>query len=186
MQTQESLSIAMLEALASSMEEGEQERRSKLLRLTTAYARIIAAQGAGAFKAMPLEYADEDGHYDNSYPPEQAYKDFRGPRAITIVDNETESAATEGGFYHNYRTVTVDGGLFVGRDGTLYACDESGSGHFGQFAARPGPCRVMLTIAWRRLAAIDVPTERLELAERKLRELAFPHIAAAKALLASN
>src|ERR1043166_8820002 len=106
MQTE--FTLTMLEALASAMEQDEQEERSRILRLIRAYARIIAAREPVKFEPRPLEYSDEDGHWDSSYPPSQQLKDFRGPRLIAIIEHATDDAATSAGFYHDYRIYTTD------------------------------------------------------------------------------
>lgn len=78
------ITIEALEQLANSMEGDEAESRARLIRLIEAYARILAVREPKRFKKMPLEYRDEDGHWDNSFPPAQEYCNHAGPRLIAI------------------------------------------------------------------------------------------------------
>lgn len=168
------ITIEDVEALAAQLEADESAERAKLQRLIRAEARIIAVREPEQFETMALEYADEDGHWDNSYPPSQVYRAYAGPRLITVRDCETADVATTSGYYHDWKRVTEDPGLYVDRDGRIWGCDESGTGRVGSFAAHPGDCDVHVTITWERRSDRDVTTEELRAVERHLRQLAFP------------
>lgn len=174
------VTIDDLEALASQMETDVGAERARLHRLITAYARIIAAREPDRYETMPLEYSDVDGHWDNSFPPRTEYKDYRGPRLIEVCDTATTDIATSGGFYHAWRRETTDRGLYVGANGVLYGCEETGTGEVGQFAAHPGDTGVMCSLEWGPLTEDDIPTERMVAAEAQLRDLAFPLLARAQ------
>lgn len=172
------LTLETLEALAEQVEQDEEAHREKLARMIRAYARILAARAPDTFRARALEYSDEEGHYDNSYPPKQQYKDRNGPRLYCVRKFGWESIATEGGFYYHWRAATNDPGLYVAPDGTLYGCTVSGTGRVGQFAAYPGDCDVMLSLDWSPRDEDEVTTDELGQAECELRKLAFPLVAA--------
>jgi hypothetical protein len=178
--SESTVTIESLEALAAEIEAGETQERAKLRRLIAAYARIVAGRDPGQFKRMPLEYSDEDGHWDNSYPPEQRYKQHTGPRLIEVETEETAHIATSRGFYHDYRVVTESKGLYVRCDGALLGCEVTGTGSLGQYAAHPGDCAVMCELDWQELEADEISAGSLRRAERHMRDLAFPLIAAAK------
>jgi hypothetical protein len=178
-------SIDSIEAYAASIETAEAESRARLLRIVRALAKI--ANNKQRFRRMPMRFQDEDGHYDNSFPPKQDYRDHSGPRLLEIISESTEDIATEGGFYHAWKRVTEDRGLYIAADGTLYGCEQTGTGRFGQFAAHPGNCDVDVDLSWETLAEDDVPLDRLQKAVSELIALAFPAAkdsAAAKALTA--
>lgn len=169
------ITIEEIEALVSRMEQEEEARRAKLIRLISAEARIIALREPEHFgKPRATERSDEDGHWDNSFPPEILCKNRTGPRLITVEQHVTDDIATSSGFYHDWKRVTTDPGLFIGRKGELYGLQETGTGSFGQFAAHPGNCDVQCDLDWQILSADEVSTERLEAAEEQLRALAFP------------
>lgn len=166
------ITLEDVEALASALEADEATERAKLERLIRAEARIIAVREPEQFAARPMEYADEDGHWDNSYPPGQVYRAHTGPRLLAVRDCETTDVATTPGYYHEWRRVTEYPGLYVDRDGRIWGCDESGTGRVGSFAAHPGNCDVNVAVAWERRS--DVTVEELREVERHLRQLAFP------------
>jgi hypothetical protein len=166
--------IEDIEAMVAQMEADEAMRRAKLVRLIAAEARIVALREPSKFVSMPTELSDEDGHWDNSYPPAAQYKNRTGPRLLEVVDNTTQDIATSSGFYHDWKRVTEDKGLWVGTRGELYGCMETGTGRFGQFAAHPGDCGVEVELEWERWDDEDLSTEALEKAEKTLRALAFP------------
>lgn len=170
--TKTTITIEDVEALASALEADEAAERAKLERLIRAEARILAVREPGLFEAQALEYADEDGHWDNSYPPGQSYRVYTGPRLIEVREPETVDVATSPGYYHTWRRVTEDPGLYVDREGRIWGCDESGTGRIGSFAAHPGNCDVEVTLEWERRH--DVSVEELREVERHLRQLAFP------------
>ncbi|MBF0391655.1 MAG: hypothetical protein HQL38_03135 [Alphaproteobacteria bacterium] len=173
------ITVEQIEALAAQIEQEDDAERARLHRLIRAYARIVEARDPEQFQPQALEYSDEDGHSDNSYPPKQKYKDHRGPRLFEVIDSTTTSIATSGGFYYQFRTVTEDEGLFVAPDGVLFGCVEEGTGRLGQFAAHPGDCGVMNELTWSSIAVADVPLDRLRKAEEALRKVAFPLATAA-------
>lgn len=177
-QIQTSITIETLELLATEIEADETAQRSRLARLCAAYVRILAAREPATFTRPATHYGDEAGHYDTSFPPDLEYSEHTGPRSILIVDSETDDVATSSGFYYSWRRVTTCGALTIGIDGKWYRSDETGTGRLGQFAAHPGHCDVDVTLEWSRESIDDVTTEELELAETKLRELAFPLVAA--------
>lgn len=172
------ITIADLEAIAAQVEGEESQERERLMRLIRAYARILAVREPGVFTRRALEYSDEDGSWDNSYPPDQQYKDHTGPRTMKVAGHAWHEIATSTGFYYDWRATTKDGGLYIAPDGSLYGCTISGTGEFGRFAARPGNCNVMLTLEYDTLNSNDVKIARLRDAESALREKAFPHVAA--------
>lgn len=174
------ITIEQLEALAATIETEESATRARLVRLMTAYARIIAVREPGKFTRRAVELSDEDGHYDNSYPPAIKHKDYSGPRALRLVAASYDKVATEGGFYHAWRAVTDDCGLYITPTGRLIGADYDGTGSLGQFASHPGDCDVQIEIRWDDLDPEDITTARLTEAEKTLREIAFPLIAAAQ------
>jgi hypothetical protein len=171
------ITIEDLETLASGLEADAQAERGRLTRLIRAYARIIFQREPAAFTRRALEHSDEDGHWDNSYPPKLEYKDRRGPKTIVVVTHDYDTVATSGGFYHDWRAVTDERGLCVDRHGDFYDATHEGTGSVGQFAAHPGSCGVMVAIEWHTVDAGEIPLDRLQLAEQKLRETAFPLVA---------
>ncbi len=177
MYAESTITIDSLERLAADLELGEEQRRERLQRLVRAYARILAVREPGDFKRRHLEYSDEDGHWDSSYPPEQQYKDRNGPRLIRVAAAEWEEVATSEGFYHDWRAVTSDLGLYVARDGEIWGCTYDGTGHFGAYAAHPGSDQVQLTLDWAPREIDDVATADLMAVEECLRDLAFPLLA---------
>ncbi len=170
------MNIHELEALANQIANEHTEKETKMHRLIRAYARILSVRQPSAFKARALEYSDEDGHWDNSYPPDQQYKNRSGPKLIQVIRSATNDIATESGFYYAWRRVTEDPGLYIHADGRCFGCREEGTGRFGQFAAHPGDCDVHVELHWEELELDDVPFDRLQKAEKELRDLAFPLI----------
>jgi hypothetical protein len=168
------ITIEAVEALATRLETEVGAQREKLVRLIKAYSRIIAQREPQKFPCRSTEYKDEDGHFDNSYPPKQVYKCRTGPQLLKICDNITDDIATSGSFYHDWKRVTEDPGLFISPDGTLFGCNEHGTGSFGQFAAHPGNWGVEVELEWSPLDLDQVSTLRLIEAECFLRKLAFP------------
>lgn len=167
--------IVEIEAIILKLENDEATRRAKLCRLIAAYARIIWLREPDQFgKKRATEISDEDGHWDSSYPPKMVCKNRCGPRLITILDNTTDDIATSSGFYHDWKRVTEDAGLYIGTRGELYGCQETGTGSLGQFAAHPGDCGVEVELSWETWDSDELATSALEAAEAKLRGLAFP------------
>lgn len=175
------ITIEQLEELAETAEAEVGMERKRLHRLIRAYARIIEAREPAKFGRRPLERADEDGHWDGSYPPKIQLKNFAGPRALKIIGHKTSDIATSSGFYHSWRRETEDGGLYVGPRGELYACTEKGTGEVGQYAAHPGDHNVECELEYSELDLEDVALEALSRAEETLRGLAFPLLAAREA-----
>lgn len=172
------ITIEGLEAMAAQLEQDAETRAAKLRRLIRAFARIIQAREPRKFIRQPCEFGDEAGHYDNSFPPKQEHRDYTGPRLLEIYEEEIEEVRTSSGFYYDYRIVTTNAGLYVAADGSLWGADRTGTGSLGQFAAHPGDCGVEVTIDYDRRD--DVSIEALEIAEKTLRDLAFPLVAAAQ------
>lgn len=168
------LTIEEIETLSAQICEETETAKEKLARLIRAFARIVEAKEPGEFSRMPRVYADEDGHFDNSYPPDQKYKQRTGPRLLEIIDNAWTYRATSEGFYHESEYYTTDRGLFVAPDGSLLGADMHGTGSYGQFAAHPGECSVECEIDYEELGLDEIPLDRLAKAERELRALAFP------------
>ena len=117
---------------------------------------------------------DANGFIQNSFPPDQQYRGYTGPRLLELSHETTEEVPTSSGFYFEYRVSTTHAGLYVAPDGSLWGAERTGTGRLGQFAAHPGSCDVDVTISYDR--RIDVTIEELEDAEQALRKLAFPHI----------
>lgn len=168
------ITIETLEALATQLETDEEAQRAKLLRMIRAESRILAVREPGKFPARATVLHDEDGHWDSSYPPKQVYADRTGPLLVKVVGNKSSDVATSGGFYYSWRRVTEDPGLYVARDGTIYGCNEHGTGRLGQFAAHPGDCDVEVELDWSPRDLGDVTTEELAEVESHMRALAFP------------
>jgi len=168
------ITIESLESLANQLETDDAAQREKLLRMIRAEARIIAVREPDKFPARATTCRDEDGHWDSSYPPEQRYCDRTGPRLAKVSGNSTTDIATESGFYHAWRRVTEDRGIYVARDGSIWGCDETGTGRLGQFAAHPGYCNVDVTLDWDRRNIDDITTDDLAATELHMRALAFP------------
>jgi hypothetical protein len=172
------ITIEQLEQLANLLEASATAKRAKLLRLIGAYARILYTQKPKSFARRAMELADEDGHYDTSFPPAIEWKDRSGPRLMQIVEAVDDQVATTNGFYHDWRYTTTDRGLYVSPSGELYGRALNGGGSLGSFAAHPGSCKVMASVEWDTLETEEICEERLEEAEKKLRDLAFPLVAA--------
>lgn len=163
-----------LEALATIVEEEHETHRAKLLRMIRAYVRILAAREPELFKAWATVYADEDGHWDNSYPPRQEWKQKTSPASIRVRELDFDSIATSEGFYHESKYFTTVPGLYVDSFGEFISSELTGTGRFGQFAAHPGDCGVDCEIDYSEIRDEDVPTSVLTKAEERLRGLAFP------------
>lgn len=168
------ITVEQVEALASQLEASEQEQRQKALRLIRAYARILGAREPERFRRRPTECRDEAGHWDSSYPPREEYTAHAGPRLVTARKREYQDVPTSGGFYYAWKRVTTDPGVYIARDGTIYGCDEHGTGTVGQYAAHPGDCEREIVLDWTERDPSDVPTAELLAAEEHLRGLAFP------------
>jgi hypothetical protein len=169
--------IESLEELARTFEAEEEAERLRLHRRIMAYARILAVREPDTFSRQALEYADVDGHYDSSYPPQQQYKNLNGPRLHMVMEANYEDIATSHGFYYDWKAVTEDPGLYIAPDGSLYGRDSEGTGKFGSFAAYPGDHQVEICFEWVRLPLNEIPRARLQAAEYELRTKAFPLIA---------
>lgn len=174
------ITIADLEAIAQQIETEDRAERERLHRLISAYARIVAIREPEAFRRQAVEYSDEEGHFDNSYPPDQEWKDFSGPRALCVKGESWDEVSTSSGFYYDWRAAGKDSGLYIAPDGAMLGAEVEGQGHFGQFAAHPGDCHVRITLRFCNLEEGNVTMERLQLAESTLRDKAFPHVAAAR------
>lgn len=172
------MNIHELEALANEICETQQTKREHLLRMLRAYCKIINAREPGKFKRRACHFGDVAGNCDGSYPPEQAYTDRSGPLAIEIVSFSSEDVPDSGGFYYSYHTVATDMGLYLSPKGDLFGGAMTGTGSFGQFPAHPGDCDVDCSIEWSNLDPEDVPLDRLEKAEKEMRAIAFPLLAA--------
>lgn len=178
----QTITIEQLETLATELETDVEAQRSRLSRLCRAYVRIIAAREPDAFEARATRHGDEAGHYDSSYPPKQVYSELTGPACILLASRETEDVRDEGssGYYYHWHRVTTYGGLYVDMHGRWIRGDETGTGRVGPFAAHPGDCGVDCTIEWSRVGDDDVTLAELVAAERTLRDLAFPLVAAVR------
>lgn len=168
--------IEDIETLAEGLERDDGARRAKLLRLIRAYARILAQRDPRKFPRRPRELSDEDGHWDNSYPPSLVWKDRTGPRLACIVEFDYQEIATSSGFYHDWRAGTTEPGIYVDHHGALWGATVSGSGSLGAFAAHPGNCDVALEIGWSKRDEDDISTDELRAAESMLRVLIFPFL----------
>jgi len=163
-----------VEMLAAKICEEQATAKGGLCRLIRAEAKIINARDPEQFKRKPLHHGDEEGCWDNTYPPKQTYSDYSGPRLKRIYSRVTEDTATEGGFYYRWRRTTTDGGLLVSPAGELYTSDETGTGQFGQFAAHPGNCGVSCAIEYNSIGPEPFDLHILIQAEKELRAIAFP------------
>lgn len=170
----ENITIEGLEKLATELESDEAQQRERLKRLICAYARILAVREPHLFERRATERADEDGHWDNSFPPKIKFKNRTGPRLILVDGYEWDDIATSGGFYHEWKRITTNPGLYVARDGSIYGADETGTGRLGQFAAHPGDCNVECTIEWTKRNRDSLAVSDLAEVEAHLRKLAFP------------
>jgi hypothetical protein len=179
------ITIEDLGTLAGQLEADAAAEGNRLTRLIRAYARIVFQRQPDAFTPRAVEHSDEDGHWDNSYPPKIRYKDRSGPRTIVVVTHEYDTVATSGGFYYDWRAVTTERGLCVDRDGDFYDATHEGTGSLGQFAAHPGDCNVMVAIEFHTVDTREIALDRLQLAEKTLREKAFPFVAALQARTAA-
>lgn len=175
--SEHTITLASLAAIADEIVAEESTKRNHLTTMIRHYARILAVREPHRFAAMPIEYSDEDGHWDNSYPPEQEWKDRNGPDAMTLIKGDWDQIATSSGFYYEWRAATNDYGLYVTPLGDLLGASYTGEGRFGQFAAHPGDTDVRIEVEYDRLDLANVTTERLVQAEADMRELAFPLIA---------
>lgn len=103
----ENLTLESLEALVETLIDAERAEREKQLRMIAACARIVALKDPEVFTRRACWHGDEEGHWDNSYPPKQTYSDRRGPSTIKIVDSTQEDIATSGGYYYSWRRITA-------------------------------------------------------------------------------
>lgn len=174
------ITLEQVEQLAAQVEADDRAERQRLQRLIAAEARILSVREPELYRARPLEVSDEDGHWDDSYPPAVQYKDYSGPRLLSVRKGDYGTIATEGGFYHTWRAVTQDRGLYVARDGSIWGREYDGQGRLGRFAARPGDYGVMIAVRYDETDGEDLTLEDLRRVEQKLRELAFPLTAAAE------
>lgn len=168
------ITIEQIEELANSLETTDTEQRANLQRMIRAEARILAVREPDKFTRKALEYRDEDGHWDNSYPPKQKYRNYTGPRLLKVQSCTTDDIATTSGFYYDWKRVTTDPGIYVACDGELWGCNESGTGSLGRFAAHPGDCNVEVELEWSPLDMHEVTIVQLQQVEEHLRKLAFP------------
>jgi hypothetical protein len=171
------ITIEQLETLANEIASEDSAARERLLRLILAYSRIVAGRMPEAFKRRATEFRDEAGHYDNSYPPDQEYRNKTGPKLIMVRDSEKERIARTGGFYYDWEYASTDPGLFVSREGEIYGAVWTGTGSFGQFAAYPGDHHVEAEIDWSPIDLDQVETAALRVVESHMRDLAFPLLA---------
>jgi len=170
----EAITIEQLERLVEQVEADALAERNRLCRLIGAYARIIWIREPERFKRQPLEFGDEDGHYDNSYPPSLVYKDFSGPRLLEVVRCDWDTVAMSGGFYHTWRVASPEPGLYVTPRGEIWGATAAGTGRYGQFAAYPGNYDVRVVLTWHPLGDEDVSLSDLRIVEKVLRGMAFP------------
>lgn len=168
--------LESLEELAHAIVSSDAGRRELLRQMIRQYCRIMAVKSPEQFKRRALQYMDEPGHYDNSYPPEQQYADRNGPSLIRIEHGQWDEIASSGGFYYSWEAVTRTRGVYVDRHGDLYGADYSGIGAVGQFAAHPGDCGVDIHIEYSRLEEQEISTDQLREVEGELRTMAAPHI----------
>jgi len=175
--THRSITIAELEALANEIVDEVEVRKNHLATMIRHYARILAVREPERFQRRAVEHSDEDGHWDNSFPPDIKFKDRSGPISMIIFSAEYDEIATSEGFCHDWRAATSDPGLYVTPRGELLGAHHDGGGSFGQFAAYPGECNVMVEIEYGPIDMDELSVETLEQAEEQLRELAFPLIA---------
>jgi hypothetical protein len=172
----QTITLESLEQLAAQIIDDDDAERNRLLRLVRAYAQIIGRREPGEFARMATRrVSDDDG--DNSYPPETKYVGRSGPVLLRLADPADEEVRTSGGFYHSWKIQTTDSGLYVDRIGNLYGRYQTGTGHYGQFAAHPGDCDVEIEIDWERLDEGEIAIDRLRDAEEILRGLASPLVA---------
>jgi hypothetical protein len=171
------ITIESLEQLASQIENDNAAEHARLQRLCRAMVRILAGRQPDLFERFATSMTDEAGHCDNSYPPSVAlHYGTSAPHLIELLDNETSDVPTSRGYYHTWCRQTDDLGLFVGRDGTWYGCDEHGTGAVGQYAAHPGDRDRDILINWVR---IEPTLEQLRIAEPYLRRLLAQFLEAA-------
>lgn len=166
------ITIDQVEELATKLEADDAAQREKAARLIRAYCRILWLREPQRFQRRPTERRDEDGHWDNSYPPKQELRNFTGARLIKVRGWDYDDIATSSGFYYTWKRVTKDHGLYFDRFGRAYGADETGTGRLGQYAAHPGDCDVECEIAWSQRDELE--TAELIAAEQALRALAFP------------
>lgn len=170
------LQLEDIEAVVAQLEADQDVRRAKLLRLIAAYARIVDVREPKRFARQALEYRDEAGQFDDSYPPSVLYCNFSGPALLEFSEPETEQVPTETGFYHSWKLVTKSPGLLVDARGALWRCEEHGTGRVGCFAAYPGDCSVEVVVEYHRQRPEELPLATLEEIEAWLRAVAFPAV----------
>ena len=148
------ISIEDLEALAASIEGEEEARRQQLFRIIAAQTRILAAKAPERFPRVPLERR-EDAEASNQ----------GGPQLLELLPHRCRDLP-ETGDPSRWRRVTPDRGIYLTLRGELYGCTERGTVQLGQFAGgREYDCE----LEWSRLEAPEIPTARLEEAEKRLR-----------------
>lgn len=139
--------IEALEDLAAELEAAGEARRTELLRLVTAYVRIIAQRAPEEFEPQP-RFCGTTGEGGGSRPPQEYYDDATGPEAIDIVEPTTSDVRTEPGFYYRWRRVTTQNGLCVGPAGQFYRYQETGTGEYAHYPAWPGNKNVMCELTY--------------------------------------
>ena len=168
-------SIEILENLAATLGAEEKAKRTRLQRLIRAYSRIIALRDGDQFQSQNTEMRDEDGYYDNSYPPEEQCCNQTGPELMRVEQPTDEYVGTSDGFYHDAKVVTEYGGVYVDASGDLWQRRAEGTVRFGSFAAHPGWCNREIGYDF---SQVSEPTMNdLLTAEEALREIAFPMVA---------
>lgn len=170
----EDLTLEAVEGLASKLTQETQETQEKLARLIRAYARILAAREPKRFNRCATVYQDEDGHWDNSFPPDQVYAQRTGPLSLTLWDASIDTRATTSGYYHEFTVYSEEPGLSVGPDGTFYRSEVTGTGSVGQFAAYPGRHGVECELTYEEVGGGELSVPELQRAELMLRAMAFP------------
>ena len=110
------ITVEQIEVLADRLIAERESARARLIRLIVAEARIVGVRCPEKFGRKPIVYRDETGVCDGSYPPDQEYSDYTGPRLAKILGRDTEQSPTSGGFYYDYRIVTTFGGIYVDSD----------------------------------------------------------------------
>jgi hypothetical protein len=168
------ITIETLELLADQASQEQTGETIRLTRLIRAYARIIAFREPKRFPAKAVEYGDIP-NCDGSYAPRMEYRNFNGPKLLTIIPGSWEEIPETGDFYHDWRAVTKDRGLYVSPLGSLYGRETAGRGQFSGFPAWPGNCDVSLSFDF--APSPELSVERLETAENYLRNVAFPMVA---------
>jgi hypothetical protein len=152
-----------------SEETTEQSEATLLLAEVPTLACYLSRRVSPSWRKLATEIRDEPDHWDSSYPPAEYVVASTRERLLKVYDPETKERDTSGGFYNTFQINTVEPGLAVGTDGTLYAIYETGSAKTSSYAAHPGTDHRDIHRSYRPIAAPGI--DELRYAAELLRKM---------------